>query len=207
MQAGIGQEYTIIGGKTVQNTRLNLLGSVGESLYYRLSGYWRNGDAPAEVGRRTLRREISAAVDYRHPGLRHTVLAQFIPRSYDQSQVTVASIDWGYRLNERLAVSAKLATKSEGLPNTADNSGITISLAQLGAEIALGNRYSLELFGRSLMDSVGAKQVGGAVEFVYAITEDIGISVGRSSLGTDDPDLRLVAPWPQGLYYRLRVKF
>jgi uncharacterized repeat protein (TIGR01451 family) len=207
MQAGIGQEYTIIGGKTVQNTRLNLLGSVGESLYYRLSGYWRNGDAPAEAGRRTLRREISAAVDYRHPGLRHTVLAQFIPRSYDQSQVTVASIDWGYRLNERLAVSAKLAAKSEGLPNTADNSGITISLAQLGAEIALGNRYSLELFGRSLMDSVGAKQVGGVVEFVYAITEDIGISVGRSSLGTDDPDLRLVAPWPQGLYYRLRVKF
>lgn len=48
---------------------------------------------------------------------------------------------------------------------------------------------------------------GSAVELVYRLTDDIGLSVGTSTLRQDDPYLRLVAPWPEGVYYRIRAKF
>lgn len=34
-----------------------------------------------------------------------------------------------------------------------------------------------------------------------------GISVGFSTLGLDDPDLRQFAPWTKGFYARVRATF
>ena len=62
-------------------------------------------------------------------------------------------------------------------------------------------------YRRALYDDTGAWVLGYAVELVYALSENVGISMGYSTLGLDDPDLRLVAPWPEGVYYRVRVKF
>ena len=47
---------------------------------------------------------------------------------------------------------------------------------------------------------------GYAAELVYSLTDDIALSIGTSTLGVKDPDLYLVAPWREGLYYRLRIK-
>jgi len=42
-------------------------------------------------------------------------------------------------------------------------------------------------------------------EAVYELADGLGIALGTSTFGVDDPDLAAVAPWPEGLYARVRV--
>ena len=120
------------------------------------------------------------------------------------SNVGVIGVDWAYHPNELLSVHAKAARKLEHIDGLSPS---TTSLAQVGAEVALAYRLSIEGYRPALYDDTGAWVLGYAVELVYALSENVGISMGYSTLGLDDPDLRLVAPWPEGVYYRVRVKF
>lgn len=214
-----GQQYRRSGGWQ-QTTHVSGSGSVRGTFTYQLNGWWLTGDDAAIDARRTLRNEWTAAV-----GLddleqsRHTVTAQAIRRSYIlpetaglprmDSLVYVASLDGAYHVEHHLGITAKLAWKQEEntwrIAGGADSQATTVRLAQLGLEIPVAERFTMELFGRRLWDSTGADVSGYALEWVYRLTDGIGFAVGVSTLGLNDPDLSAVAPWPDGFYARLRL--
>lgn len=218
----VGQEYELKGANLATTTRGLWSGTLFTGLTYRLSGFWSDGNLPVSDGRRTLIRNVELAFDYRDTAQsRHAVLGQYVSRTYtqrgqngfedSQSDVDMLAIDWAYSLTDRVSLSSKAGWKREQAGWSLAGGGeerytTDIWVAQLGVELPLSGRFTLESFARALWDSNGAMRSGVAVELVYALTESIGISVGTSTLGVDDPDLRTVAPWPEGLYYRLRLK-
>lgn len=190
-------------------------------LRYFLKATWHGPDGKPITDGRSLVDEVRVAFDRRSDDHRYVLLGQYLSRTYllenpsgvgrTASRVTVGAIDAAYRFDSGTVLSARYGWKQElsAWKSALDALGVVrsdVAVAQLAVSWPLTERFAMELFGRALWDSIDGRTMGGAAELTYYIT-DIGLSVGYSTFGVDDPDLSSVAPWPEGVYYRLRVKF
>ena len=220
VKASVGQSIQSTPAGAAAATRLRLHGRLAWGTVIQAEGMWLTGPAGPSAGAARLVEEWSVAADHRDAARsRLAVLAQAISRTYEaraeadgagnRRHVLVAGIDGAYRLDAGFGISVKLAGKREsagGQGGAGAAAHSAVFLAQAGAQVPLAGRLSAELFARALWDHTGAIVDGYAAELVYSLTDDIALSIGTSTLGVKDPDLYLVAPWREGLYYRLRIK-
>lgn len=214
------QELNSPGGSLENTVSVTADGKLNQVLSYQLGGIWHHKPITEQ---RSIVGELKGSLAFRDYEVnRTTLLSQYLHRVYqtreeetreiEEDQVSVFALDVAHRLAPKLTVSGKIAlrhtainwTESEKFQGQHNN---TLMLLQGGIGIPLYSKVRLELFTRRLSDSVEQKQSGNAAELWIDISPDLAVAVGISSLGIDDPDLAMLVPWTEGLYYRIQLKF
>jgi hypothetical protein len=221
MAAALIQDIVTDSSGTKHTTSLAMDGKISPSFSYLLEWKKLQGQ-PQSDATRTLAGEITGGLAYRSANsnmnswfVRYkSLLYANKPQSGatpPYTQVSVLAADLSHRLSANSILTATFAEKQtmEKAPN---NSGATdcaadVRLTHVGLSLPVGGRYNLELFGRQVWDSLGQSVSGTAAEFMVPVAENLGVSLGVSTLGLDDPDLRSVVVWPKGVYTRLRAVF
>lgn len=200
--------------------RLGFDGRTDAGFSYELNSSWRRGGEQSADGR-SVSWELEGNFAYRDLKASKGFAAGQLIRSHythgggagfpqKNSEMTLVAVEGGYRITPRLTAVGKVVAKhtvTDWEGNMGDSVWVELGLQQIGVQVDLNDRYNLDVYGRRVHDNFGSESVGYAWELVRMLTGAVGIGLGYSSVGADDPDLRLVADWREGWYIRMRFKF
>lgn len=82
-----------------------------------------------------------------------------------------------------------------------------IFLAQISYGHTFLTHYDLGLYVRRMWDDNSESHLGGAVELTRRLTDEVGLSIGYSTLSMDDPDMPAQLYWPAGFYLGIKTNF
>lgn len=213
---GIEQQLVRRENREQRSLRMWASGTALPGMRYGFEATWLSG----HLDRMTsdpLKHILEGEVSYREPlADRYFGNARYVYKVYEtpgihaaplnQKSTGVWFVEGGVRTAPDTTWYAHWAQKRTTAP-VANDLSFTISLRQIGFQKQLLERWGVDLFVRHLSDSGGASLHGGGMEVVFALTPDVGIGFGYSSLGANDPDLHHITAWPEGWYIRLRMKF
>lgn len=216
LRAGIEQQLSRREGRDQSLLRLWTSGAPVPWVQYGLEATWLSGHVDS-AGADPLKRTVEGEVTYRDfLSDRFFGTARYVYKEYEMPGINAAplgqkssriwSVKAGVRFTPDTTLYAQWAQKRSTAPGEHQPS-FAVALHQLGFQRQLLDRWGIDLYVRHLRDSGGTSLHGGGIEAVYALTSDLGIGLGYSSLGASDPDLHRLTAWPEGWYLRLRLKF